>query len=222
MSPGIRVLVVDDHEVVRRGIASILETEPDIELVGEAGTGVEAVSATSQLHPDVVLMDLMMPELDGIDATRLIKTQGGTTFVLVLTSFSTDDMVYPAIKAGADGYLLKDSDAETLVRSIRSVCQGQASLHPEITRKLLRQLAQEPEQGPAAEPLTSREQDVLRLVAQGLSNQQIANHLVISEPTVRTHMTNILGKLHLTSRTQAALYALRRGIASLHDPHAVS
>jgi two-component system, NarL family, response regulator LiaR len=218
MSPAIRVLVVDDHEVVRKGIAAILETEPDVELVGEAANGVEAVSRCLELQPDIVLMDLVMPELDGIEAARQIKAQGGPSRILVLTTFATDDKVYPAIQAGAAGYLLKDSGADTLLLAIRSVHQGQASLHPEITAKLLRQLAREPEESASPERLTAREVDVLRLVAQGLSNQQIADHLTVSEATIRTHMTSILGKLQLTSRTQAALYALRRGIASLQGP----
>lgn len=222
MSAAIRVLVVDDHEVVRKGIAAILETEPEVEFVGEASTGEEAISRCLHLQPDIVLMDLVMPELDGIEAIRQIKQQGGTTRVLVLTSFATDDKVYPAIEAGADGYLLKDSGSETLLQAIRSVHQGQTSLHPEITKKILRRLARKVEQPLAPEQLTPREVDVLRLVAQGLSNQQIADRLVVSEPTVRTHMTNILGKLQLTSRTQAALYALQHGIASLQDPHTAS
>lgn len=222
MSAAIRVLVVDDHEIVRKGIAAILEIEPDVELVGEAASGEEAIAGCLRLQPDVVLMDLMMPDLDGIEATRQIKQKGGTTRVLVLTSFATDDMVYPAIEAGADGYLLKDSGAATLLQALRSVHQGQTSLHPEITKKILRRLARGPEQPLDPEQLTPREVDVLRLVAQGLSNQQIADRLVVSESTVRTHMTNILGKLQLTSRTQAALYALQQGIASLQDPHSTS
>lgn len=221
MSVAIRVLIVDDHEVVRKGIAAFLETEPEIELVGEASNGSEGISECFRLQPDIVLMDLVMPELDGIEATRQIKHKGGTTRVLVLTSFATDDKVYPAIQAGADGYLLKDSGATTLLQAIRNVHQGQTSLHPEITKKVLQRIARGPEQPLAPEQLTSREVDVLRLVAQGLSNQQIADRLVVSEPTVRTHMTNILGKLQLTSRTQAALYALQQGIASLQDPHSV-
>lgn len=222
MSPAIRILVVDDHEVVRKGIAAILETEPDVELAGEATTGAEAVSRCVDLRPDVVLMDLVMPDLDGIEATRRVKAQEDPPRVLVLTSFATDDKVYPAIQAGADGYLLKDSGSETLLEAIRSVHQGRTSLHPEITKKILHRLARGPEETQGQEQLTPREVEVLRLVAQGLSNQQIADRLVVSEPTVRTHMTSILGKLHLASRTQAALYALQHGIASLHDPRPAS
>jgi NarL family two-component system response regulator LiaR len=219
MSTPIRVLVADDHEVVRRGIAAILETEPGIELVGEARNGSEAVAENIQRQPDVILMDLVMPEMDGIEATRRIKEQAGSTRVLVLTSFAADDKVYPAIQAGADGYLLKDSGATALLEAIRGVYEGQTTLHPEITKKLLQRLARKTEPPDEVEPLTAREMDVMRLVAQGLSNRQIADRLVISEPTVRTHMTNLLGKLHLTSRTQSALYALQHGLATLQDPH---
>jgi NarL family two-component system response regulator LiaR len=169
-------------------------------------------------------MDLVMPEMDGIEAIRHITAQHPTISILVLTSFAADDKVFPAIKAGARGYLLKDSDPGELVEAIHQVHRGESSLHPTIARKLLQELSRPPEPppepdptSPAVEPLTEREIEVLRLVAQGQSNREIADGLVISEATVRTHVSNILGKLHLASRTQAALYALRKGLASLDD-----
>jgi len=215
MQPKIRVLVADDHAIVRKGICALLATEPTIEVVGEAQDGREAMSKASKLQPDVILMDLVMPGMDGLEATRRIRACCPDTRILVLTSFAGDDQVFPAIKAGALGYLLKDSAPEDLVQAIQQVYQGESSLHPSIARKLLRQLCQPAEQVP--ESLTEREIEVLQLVAQGQSNREIAGLLSISEATVRTHMSNILAKLNLCSRTQAALYALREGLASLHS-----
>lgn len=215
----IRILITDDQAIVRKGIRALLATEPDIEVVGEAENGLEAVDQMEQLQPDVVLMDLMMPEMDGIEAIQRITTVKSKARILVLTSFATDDKVFPAIKAGALGYLLKDSSPEELVQAIRQVHRGESSLHPTIARKVLQELSRPPapqEQRTEA-PLTEREVEVLRLVARGLNNQLIANQLVISEATVRTHVSNILSKLHLASRTQAALYALQQGLASLDD-----
>ncbi len=213
----IRVLIVDDHGIVRKGIRSLLATERDIHVVGEAGDGCEAVDQAQALQPDVVLMDLMMPKMDGIEATRQITAQQPSPGVLVLTSFAADDKVFPAIKAGALGYLLKDANPDALVQSIRQVYRGEPSLDPSIARKVLTELASPPKKPLTAEPLTERELAILRLIAQGRSNREIAERLVIAEMTVRTHVSNILGKLHLASRTQAALYALREGIASLDD-----
>jgi NarL family two-component system response regulator LiaR len=214
----IGVLLVDDHEVVRRGIGALLATEPSIEVLGEAADGEVAIAKANQLQPDVILMDLEMPRLSGIDAIeRIIKTDPEAR-ILVLTSFAADEKVFPAIKAGALGYLLKDSGPDDLVRAIRQVDRGESSLHPTIARKLLREVS-EPRRGAQTEdPLTQREVEVLQLIAQGKSNHDIAEDLVISEATVRTHVSNILGKLHLASRTQAALYALKEGIATLDDP----
>ena len=214
----IRVLLTDDHAIVRKGVRALLATERDIQVVGEAGNGAEAVAKAETLCPDVILMDLMMPELDGIEATRQITANIPGARVIVLTSFAADDKVFPAIKAGALGYLLKDSGPEELLRAIRQVYRGEPSLEPSIARKVLFELAQPPKQQPlTADPLTERELDVLRLIAQGCSNKEIALKLSVSELTVRTHVSNVLSKLHVASRTQAALYALQKGITSLED-----
>lgn len=224
MTGSIRVLVVDDHDIVRRGIQALLATEPGIEVFGEAEDGEQAIAEAERLHPDVILMDLVMPKVDGIEATRRITASQPEARILVLTSFATDEMVFPAIKAGALGYLLKDSGPEELIRAIRDVHRGVSSLHPAIARKLLQEISSPPthptdtsNSSNEADPLTEREVEVLRLVAQGHSNRDIGEQLVISEATVRTHMSNILSKLHLASRTQAALYALREGLASLDE-----
>ncbi|MGD8623362.1 MAG: response regulator transcription factor [Anaerolineae bacterium] len=213
----IRVLIADDHAIVRKGICALLATEPDIEVVAEAEDGQEAVDQVQKLQPDVVLMDLVMPGTDGLEATRRITAMQPTVRILVLTSFAGDDKVFPAIKAGALGYLLKDSRPEDLVEAIQQVYQGESSLHPSIARKLLRELAEPVGQGHSVDTLTERELEVLCLVAQGHSNRGISTQLTISEATVRTHVSNILSKLNLDSRTQAALYALREGLASLYD-----
>lgn len=213
----IRVFIAEDHAIVRKGVRTLLSLEPDIEVVGEAANGREAVEQVGRLVPDVVLMDLVMPELDGIQAILQIKTHQPDAKVLVLTSFATDDKIFPAIKAGALGYLLKDSDPAELVTAIRQVNAGECTLHPIIARKVLQELNLSPKSPPTAEPLTERELEVLRMVAQGKSNKQIADELSISLGTVRAHMSNILSKLHLASRTQATLYALREGLASLDE-----
>jgi NarL family two-component system response regulator LiaR len=217
MTSPIRVLLVDDHAILRKGIRALLSTEPDIEVVGEASDGQEALFQAEALQPDVILMDLVMPNLDGIEATQRVTTQQPGVRVLVLTSFVADDKVFPAIKAGALGYILKDSGPDDLVRSIRQVHRGEPTLEPEIARKVLFELAQPPKRPPTPDPLTGRELEVLRLIAQGKSNREIAEDLVLAEMTVRTHVSHILGKLHLASRTQAALYALKEGLASLDD-----
>ncbi len=217
MTAPIRVFIAEDHAIVRKGVRALLATEDGVEVVGEAADGREAVDGVAQLRPDVTLMDLAMPEIDGIEAIRRITAARPDARILVLTSFATDDKVFPAIKAGARGYLLKDSGPEELVRAIRQVHRGEASLHPGIARKVLDELSRASERPPTAEPLTARELEVLRLVARGLGNRQIAAALGLSEATVRSHVSTILGKLHLASRTQAALYALREGLASLDD-----
>ncbi len=217
MSKKIRILIADDHAIVRKGIRALLSTEPDIEVIGEAGNGAEAVALALKTSPDVILMDLVMPKVDGIEATRQITEQQPGARILVLTSFAADDKVFPAIKAGALGYLLKDSGPDALVQAIHQVHRGEPSLEPSIARKVLTELSTPPKKPLTADPLTERELDILRLVAQGKSNKDIAEQLVIAEMTVRTHVSNVLGKLHLASRTQAALYALREGLASLED-----
>lgn len=217
MSDLIRVFVTDDHSIVRKGIKATLELTPDIELVGEAANGREAVEMVADINPDVILMDLVMPVMDGIEAIRQIKANQPDVRILVLTTFAGEDKIFPAIKAGALGYQLKDSGPEELVTAIQQVYRGESALHPVIARKVIRELTRLAEKPPTPDPLTLREVEVLRLVAQGLENPEIAEKLVISEATVRTHVGNIMSKLHLASRTQAALYALREGLASLDD-----
>lgn len=217
MSAAIRVLIADDHAVVREGLHALIGTEPGMAVVGEASDGVEAVDQARALAPDVILMDLMMPRLDGIGAIEVIKGERPDARILVLTSFAEDEKVFGAIKAGALGYLLKEAAPPELLQAIRDVAAGEAALHPAIARKVIRELARPPDLPPTEEPLTDREVEVLALVAKGLSNQEIADTLIISERTVRTHVSNILDKLQLANRTQAALYALREGIATLDE-----
>ncbi len=213
----IRVLLCDDHAIVRKGIGALLATKRDLKVVGEACNGAEAIAQAAALKPDVILMDLVMPEVDGIEATRQIASRQKDAHILVLTSFAADDKVFPAIKAGALGYLLKDSSPEDVVQAIHQVAQGMPSLEPAIARKVLFELHNPPPAPPTVDPLTEREVNVLKLIAQGKSNREIAEQLVITERTVCTHVSNILNKLHLASRTQAALYALKEGLASLDD-----
>ncbi len=217
MSETIRVLIAEDHTVVRGGLCALLEGVDGIEVVAEAADGVEAVLKTRAIKPDVILMDLMMPRKTGIEAIEEIKRENPSARILVLTSYSDDDKVFAAIKAGALGYLLKETSTQDLLQAIRDVYNGESSLHPAIARKLIRELNRPSTLPPSDEPLTEREAEVLVLVARGLSNQDIADKLVISERTVRTHVSNILGKLHLANRTQAALYALKEGLTSLDD-----
>lgn len=217
MDVPIRVLIVDDHPVVRRGIKSLLADEEGMEVAGEAVDGRDAVTKFNQLLPDVVLMDLVMPEVNGIEAIRDITAAHPDARILVMTSFAADDKVFPSIKAGALGYVLKDSDPEDLVRMIRQVYRGELSLHPTIARKVIQELNR-PAEGPLTpSPLTEREVEILQLLAQGVENKQIAYRLSLREATVRTHVSNILGKLQLANRVQATLYALRTGLTSLDD-----
>lgn len=217
MTGPIRVLVVDDHLVVREGIRALLATEPHIVVVGEACDGLEAITQAAQLRPDVILMDLVMPRMDGIAAIARIRSYQPSAHILVLTSFEADDKVFPAIRAGALGYTLKDFGPAELVRAIHRIHRGESSLHPAIARRMLEEVAHRSPHPPTTDPLTHRELEILRLVARGASNQEIASLLVLSEGTVRVHISKILSKLHLASRTQAALYALREGLASLDD-----
>jgi len=215
MAHQIRVLVADDHAIVRKGICALLSTEPGIIVVGEAHNGLEAMSQADRLRPDVVLMDLVMPGMDGLEAIHRISTRLPKVRILVLTSFAGDDKVFPAIRAGAMGYLLKDSAPEELVQAIHEVHSGRAALHPVLARRLLKAVGYPLGQGSSIEHLTGREMEVLQLLAAGLSNHEIAMQLGISESTVRAHVTKILSKLGLVSRTQAALFALREGLAPL-------
>ena len=218
MAETMRILIADDHPVVLEGLRGIMDTEPDIDLVGEAIDGAEAVEMARSLQPDVILLDLVMPGKDGLSAIREIKQDNPEAHILVLTSFAEDDKVFSAVKAGALGYILKDTGPEELVNSLWAVHRGEPSLHPSIALKLMRELNNPPtDLPPTAEPLTQREVEVVRLIAQGMSNREIGEELTVVERTVSKHISAILDKLHLANRTQAALYALRQGLASL-DP----
>lgn len=215
----IRVLVVDDHVIVRRGIRALLAESEDIEVVGEADNGLEAIRQAESAKPDVILMDLVMPEMGGIEAIRHISTQQPNVRFLVITTYSGDDLVFSAIKAGAQGYLLKDSGAGQLVGAIHQVHRGEPSLHPDIARKLMQEIKQPVSGKPTPEPLTARELETLRLLARGLDNREIAERMTVAEVTVRSYVSRILDKLHLANRVQATLYALQEGLATLdHEP----
>ena len=207
----IRVLVVDDQAIVRKGICALLAEVEAIAVVGEASNGEEAVAQVLALVPDVVLMDLTMPVMDGIEAIRQITDHATEARILVLTSFTGDDKVFPAIKAGALGYLLKDSEPTDLLRAIEQISRGEPSLHPTIAIQVLQELRRPTRQTRPMDALTPREVEVLRLVAQGLSNRQISAQLTTTEATIKTHVSSILSKLHLANRVQAALYALQEG-----------
>ena len=207
----IRILVVEDQTVVRDGIVAILSCQPDLEIVGEAENGIRAVELARKHRPDVVILDLVMPLLDGLSTIPKLKEIDSDIRILVLTSFSESDRVYQAIKAGAMGYLLKDTTRVQLLQSIRDVACGQASIHPSIAMKVIHEFNQESVSA-GMEPLTQRESETLRLIARGLSNQEIANALVVNERTIAKYVSNILNKLHVSNRTQAALYAIREGL----------
>jgi NarL family two-component system response regulator LiaR len=216
MAEIIRVFLADDHAVVREGLSSLIRQKADMEVVGEAVDGEEAVQKARKLQPDVILMDMVMPRTSGLQAIQQLQRDGHPARILVLSSFAEDEQIFPAIKAGASGYLLKDTAPRQLITAIRDVHSGQSSLHPTIARKLIGEIAAPPaDDETPAEALTGREIEVLKLVAQGYSNQEIAGQLHVSERTVGKHVSNILDKLHLANRTQAALYALREGLASL-------
>ncbi len=215
----IRVILVDDHHMVRMGLKAYLSTLPDIQVVGEAGTGEEAVRLAAELSPDVILMDLLMPGMDGVEATRQVKQISPHTQVIVLTSYHEDEHIFPAIRAGALSYVLKDIDPDDLANAIRRANAGEAVINPRVAARVVKELHSRREEAvnPFSE-LTNREMDVLRQIAAGKSNKEIASVLVISEKTVKTHITNILSKLHLSDRTQAAVFAWHEGIVRRNQP----
>lgn len=206
----IRVLIADDHAVVRQGLRTFLELQDEIEVAGEAANGAEALREIERLEPDVVLMDLVMPGVDGVEAIREIRERGLATRVIVLTTFADDDKLFPAVRAGAAGYLLKDVEPAELVSAIRAVHEGRAPVDPAVAGRLLEDVAERRDD--RAGSLTAREREVLALIAGGRPNKVIARELGVSEKTVKTHVSNILGKLGLADRTQAALYAVRAGL----------
>jgi DNA-binding NarL/FixJ family response regulator/predicted Ser/Thr protein kinase len=212
-TPQIKVLLVDDHAVVRQGLRTFLELQDDMTIAGEAANGAEAIEQAKRTQPDVVLLDLMMPQMGGVEATPHIIAACPQARVIILTSFGEDDQVIPAIRAGAQGYLLKDIPPNDLVQAVREAHQGKAQLHPDVAKKLMSAVAAPPAAASPEPDLTERELEVLRLIAQGMNNQQIAQTLTISEKTVKTHVSNILGKLHVEDRTQAAIYALKKGLS---------
>ena len=209
----IRIVLVDDHAVVRQGLRFLLEQQPDMEVVGEGKDGAQGVALVTSLLPDVVLLDLLMPRMDGIDAVREMKRLTPHTQIIILTSYYEDEQVFGAIKAGAISYLLKDAGPEELVEAVRAAARGEGVLHPQVASRVLREM----QQRTPLQELTTRELDVLTLIARGRSNAEIAVELVIGEGTVKTHVSNILTKLHLADRTQAAIYALQQRLVPLKE-----
>lgn len=209
----IKVLVVEDQAVVREGVVAILSFSPDIEVVGQAENGAQALILVKTKKPDVILLDLVMPQMDGLTAIPKIKEIDPNARILVLTSFAEGDRVYQAIKSGALGYMLKDSTRDQLLQSIRDVSQGKASLHPSVALKVIQEINRPSDLSKNIEPLTARELETLQLIARGLSNQEIANAMFVHERTIAKYVSSILNKLHLANRTQAALFALREGLA---------
>jgi len=212
----IRLLVVDDQTIVREGLAAILATYPDVEVIGKAGDGIQAMEIIRKEKPDVVLLDMKMPNQDGLATIPKIKEFAPNTNILVVTGFPENDLVYQAIKAGALGYILKDATRDQLMQAIRDVNEGRASLQPSIAVKLIQEINHPTELKYTADPLTRRELETIRLIARGLSNQEIAEKLVVNERTIAKYVSSILDKLQLANRTQAALYALREGITGLN------
>jgi NarL family two-component system response regulator LiaR len=209
----ISVLIADDHAVVRHGIRALLEAEGGFEVVGDVASGAEAVLLVADLAPDVVLMDLVMPEMDGVKATRLVKQRSPRSQVIVLTSYHEDEQIFPAIRAGALSYLLKGVGLDELTEAVRKAARGEAVLHPRVAARLVQELHGAPRESAALyEALSTREREVLQLIASGLHNAEIAERLVISERTVKSHVNNILAKLQVADRTQAAIYAWRSGV----------
>lgn len=216
MEKQIRVFLADDHAVVRKGLEALIDAQPDMAVVGSAVDGQEALEQIPHLSPDVILLDIQMPRKSGLEVLAEVKAALPTARVLILTSFGQDETIFSAVKAGAMGYLLKDSSPQELIDAIRNAYNGRSSLHPDIAFKVIQEL-NKPKPIKQNSALTEREIEILKLVARGLTNQQIADKIIVSERTVRTHITNILSKLHLENRTQATLYALRNGLAKLDD-----
>jgi len=218
MTELITVLIVDDHKVVRQGVRAFMDTQPDISVVGEAGIGEEAITLAAEHAPDVVIVDLVMPGMDGVEVTRRVKQASPRTQVIVLTSYHQDEHIFPAIRAGALSYLLKDVGPAELADAVRKAADGEAVLHPRVAARVVQELhgARQDIPNPFTE-LSDREFEVLRLIADGLNNAEIAETLVISEKTVKSHVSNILNKLHLADRTQAAVYAWREGVVRRDD-----
>jgi len=215
MSEIIRILIADDHEIVRDGLAALISAEVGMEVVGMAGDGLEAVEKVKELKPDIVLIDLIMPHMDGVQATAEIKKIDPNAKILILTSFAENHQVFSAIQSGAIGYLMKDTSSEELINAIHDTYENKPVLQPEIAMKLMQNLQNQENQSTSSKALTEREIEILQYVALGMTNKEIADELVLSERTVRTHLTNILSKLGLSNRTQAALYALKEGIAHI-------
>ena len=213
MSEPVTILIVDDHAIVREGVRAFLEAQPDLAVVGDTASGEEAVRLAAELAPDVALVDLIMPGMDGIEVTRRLKQVSPRTQIIVLTSYHQDEHIFPAIRAGALSYLLKDVSSDELGKAVRMAARGEATLHPRVAARVVQDLRGAPrsEVNPFSE-LSDREIEVLGLIAAGHSNEEIAERLVISEKTVKSHVSNILGKLHLADRTQAAVYAWREGV----------
>jgi NarL family two-component system response regulator LiaR len=213
MDEPITVILVDDHEVVRQGVRAFLEAQAEFAVVGEAATGAAAVKLVEEYIPDVVLMDLVMPGMDGVEATRQVKSKSPRTQIVVLTSYHEDEHIFPALQAGALSYILKDVKMEELAEAVRKAARGEAALHPRVAARVIQELhgSRQDEVNPFTE-LTKREMEVLKLIANGFSNSDIAGQLVISEHTVKGHVSNILSKLHLVDRTQAAVYAWQKGV----------
>ena len=213
MTDSITVLLVDDHAMVRQGVKAFLMTQPDLSVIGEAGSGEEAVKLAEQHVPDVILMDLIMPNMDGVETTRQVKKVSPRSQIVVLTSYHEDEHIFPALKAGALSYILKDVSAEELASTVRKAAAGEAILHPRVAARVIRELQgkREDNLNPFTE-LSERELEVLKLIADGMSNAEMAAKLVLSEKTIKGHVSNILSKLHLVDRTQAAVYAWREGV----------
>jgi len=213
----IALILVDDHAVVREGLRAYLSTEPDLDVVGEAGNGREALKLAADAVPDVALVDLVMPGMDGIATIRELKKVSPHTQVIVLTSYAEDEKIFPAVRAGALSYLLKDVSADDLAKAIRAAARGEATLHPQVAARLMSEVGGPKRQESGVDALTEREMEVLALIARGMSNREIAQTLVVAEKTVKSHVSNILSKLHLADRTQAAIYALRQRIVPLEE-----